>query len=210
MTTTITANDLLSTEVYALVRSRYRAGMIEMKARRRVMIGPHLSVVFESRETVLYQIQEILWAERSSSCTRIAEEIAEYERLVPRTSELTATLMLHGGAREAGQILMENLVAGRTAVFLRIGAFTIAAEALSPQCDPSCPVQYIRFPLEPHVLGEFVHRRTDVRLGAAYTGRTEIVPLPSALIAEMALDLDASRVLDAWLAPMLLTGPNSL
>src|SRR5690349_7101875 len=103
MSPAINTTDLLPTDVYARLRPGYRGRILELKRRRRVIVGRHISVVFESRETVLYQIQEILWAERPSSAARIDEEIAEYERLIPRACELTATLMIHSGSPSAGQ-----------------------------------------------------------------------------------------------------------
>lgn len=193
MISAIATEDLLPPDVYAGVRPDYRRRIIELKNRRRVMIGPHISVVFESRETALYQIQEMLWLERMTNSTRIALEIAEYEQLVPRASELTATLMIHSGSWEAGRILLESLFSATSVLYLCIDQRMIAAEPISPSGDAACPVQYLRFPLDFEALDRLRNRCPNVRLGAMYDGKFEVVPLASVTIDELALDLRANR-----------------
>lgn len=205
--TTVATGDLLSLDEYARVRPDYRRRIIEMKNRRRVMIGAHISLLFESRETILYQIQEMIWVERMTNSARIAQEIAEYERLVPRAQELTATLMVHGGSWEAGRMLLDGLMMQKSAVFLRIGHRVIPAETLLPFGDADCPVQYLRFPLDANAVDMLAHRRADVFLGATYAGRLEIVPLSPETVNELALESRASRVRRAN-GPRLQTETN--
>lgn len=189
MSPVVAPADLLPTDVYERVRPRYRGRIIELKRRRRVMLGEHLSIVFESRETVLYHIQEVIRAEGARSADRIAQEIAEYDRLVPRAGEVTATLMIHGGPPHAGRALLEGLAAGRDAVFLGLDARTISAEPLSPLCDPCCPVQYVRFPLDENAACALVGRRGEARVGADYGGKIETAALTGELRNELAAEL---------------------
>ncbi|MGK3983733.1 DUF3501 family protein [Sorangium sp. So ce136] len=202
MTPAFAAEDLLSTDAYGLVRARYRGRIIELKRRRRVTVGLHVSVLFESRETVLYHIQELLWLERPVRPERVAEEVAEYDRLIPRAGELTATLMIQGGPWLAGQALIEGLVAGHAVVLLMLGERRVAAELLSPVHDPSCPVQYLRFPLDRDAARALLERSVDVRLGVRYAGEIETVALPRETVDELALGLGAGST-PAARAPML-------
>lgn len=192
MSPVVVPADLLPADVYERVRPRYRGRIIELKRRRRVMLGEHVSIVFESRETVLYHIQEVLRAEGAGSVERVEREIAEYDRLVPRAGEITATLMIHGGPPRAGQALMEGLAAGRDTVFLGLDARTIPAEPLSPLSDACCPVQYIRFPVDEGAARAFVDRRVAVRIGADYGGRVEMAALPGESVDELAAELRAA------------------
>lgn len=188
----IASEDLLSLEMYAKIRPEYRRLIIDMKRHRRVLLSAHISLVFESRETILYQIQEMLWVERLTNAPRIAQEIAEYDRLVPRGSELTATVMVQGGSWDAGCLFIKHLVAQEDALFLRFGSRRINAVTISNSNDTDCPVQYVRFPLEAEAIEHLVHCREDLFVGAMYAGQLEIVPLSMATLDELALDLTTS------------------
>ncbi|WP_437971306.1 DUF3501 family protein [Sorangium sp. So ce260] len=202
MTPAFAPEDLLSTDAYGLVRARYRGRMIELKRRRRVTVGHHVSVLFESRETVLYHVQEILWLERPVKPERVREEIAENDRLIPRAGELTATLMIHGGPPLAGQALIAGLAAGQAVVVLTLGERMVAAELLSPVDDPSCPVHYLRFPLDAAAVRALRERRVDVHLGVHRAGGIETVALSRETVDELALGLGADSTPVAR-APML-------
>ena len=181
--------DILPIELYARVRATFRTQDLERKRRRRVHCGPQVSILFESRETVLFHIHEIVWLERPLRPERIAEEIAEYERLVPRDGELTATLMIHGGSQDAARELLANLGAERASVFLQIDARTFAAEHLAEQPDPACPVQYIRFPLDPLAMFALRDAKRSAQLGIRNGNSVEFVPLPIATREELVRDL---------------------
>lgn len=202
MTPAFAAGDLLSTDAYGRVRARYRDRIIELKRRRRVAVGLHVSVLFESRETVLYHIQEMLWIERPVRPERVEQEVAEYDGLIPRAGEITATLMIQGGPWLAGQALIDGLVAGHAVVLLVLGARRVAAELLSPVHDPSCPVQYLRFPLDRDAARALLGRSVDVHLSVHYAGRIETVALPRETVDELALGLGADST-PAARAPML-------
>ncbi|MDR7491970.1 MAG: DUF3501 family protein [Armatimonadota bacterium] len=79
---------------YEKVRPAIRAAVIALKRDRRVPVGDRLSVVFENRDTVLFQIQEMVRAERLVDEARIREEIACYNELIPDPGELSATLFI--------------------------------------------------------------------------------------------------------------------
>jgi hypothetical protein len=79
---------------YEKVRDARRASVIELKRRRRVSVGRYLSLVFENRETVLLQIQEMCRAERIADDAKVREEIAVSNALLPGPGELSATLFI--------------------------------------------------------------------------------------------------------------------
>jgi len=86
--------DLMSLEQYAHERPAFREKLIAHKRARTLHIGPHLTLLFEDRLTMQYQVQEMLRAERIFEPAGIAEELEVYNALVPDGSNLKATLLI--------------------------------------------------------------------------------------------------------------------
>jgi hypothetical protein len=94
VTRAIRLDDVLNFFAYEKVREGRRRRVIDLKRRRRVELGPHLSFVFENRETLLFQIQEMCRVERIVDDARVQDEIDVYSALLPRPGELSATLFI--------------------------------------------------------------------------------------------------------------------
>jgi hypothetical protein len=183
----IEPRDLLPVEIYDRRRTDYRRHVVELKRRRRVAVGPHLSLLFESRETVLSQIQEVVWLERPLREERVAEEIAEYDPLIPRRGELTATLMIHSGPPGAGRTLLSRFLSGaRRVIFLSLGGATFDAQPLWPDDDPDCPVQYVGFVLDAGAMSALRDPDISAQLGIEYCGDLQCVALPAETRHELA------------------------
>jgi len=90
----LTPDDVLDQRAYEREREAIRASVIALKAVRRVRLSPLLSVVFENRETVLFQVQEMARAERIITDEGIRAELDAYAPLVPGPGEWKATLLL--------------------------------------------------------------------------------------------------------------------
>jgi len=89
----ISLDDIISNEEYGNIRSSKRKEMIELKKFRRLDIGPVASLYFESKETMIYQIQEMAFVEKITR-EELHEELLSYNPLVPNGRELTATMMI--------------------------------------------------------------------------------------------------------------------
>ncbi|MEQ1439644.1 DUF3501 family protein [Fontimonas sp. SYSU GA230001] len=87
-------DDLLSLEAYARSRAEFRQRAIAHKRNRTVHVGPHLTLLFEDRLTVQYQVQEMLRIERIFEPQGIAEELAAYNPLIPDGHNWKATLLI--------------------------------------------------------------------------------------------------------------------
>ena len=87
-------NDLLGLEQYARQRDAFRAQAIAHKRARSIHLGDHLTLLFEDRATVQYQVQEMLRIERIFEPEAIAEELTAYNPLIPDGSNLKATLLI--------------------------------------------------------------------------------------------------------------------
>src|SRR6267378_460747 len=79
---------------YEKVRDTMRARIIELKKNRRVSVGENLTFLFENRDTVLFQIQEMVRTERIVEEPRVQDEIDAYRVLLPGPGELSATLFI--------------------------------------------------------------------------------------------------------------------
>ena len=85
-------SDLIAPDLYARDRKQFRKQLLEFKKNRRVSIGPYATFYFESFETMLGQIQEMLHIEKGGD-EQLKDELKAYNPLIPNGKELTATLM---------------------------------------------------------------------------------------------------------------------
>ena len=85
-------NDLMASNIYAQNRKKFRKELVEYKKNRRVTLGPYATFYFESYETMLGQIQEMVHIEKGGD-EQLKDELAAYNPLVPKGNELVATLM---------------------------------------------------------------------------------------------------------------------
>jgi hypothetical protein len=94
MTQTLTREDLMPLETYAVQRAEFRARVLEHKKPRRVSVGPALHLYFEDRLTIQYQVQEMLRIEKIFEAAGIQEELDAYTPLIPDGKNLKCTAML--------------------------------------------------------------------------------------------------------------------
>ncbi len=90
----LTHDELIPQEEYELQRESYRQTIIALKRRRRITIGDKVTLVFENRETLRFQIQEMIRVERIVDPKKVQEELDVYNALLPASGELSATLLI--------------------------------------------------------------------------------------------------------------------
>ena len=90
----LTQNDLLPPDEYERQREAYRQTIIDLKRRRRIGIGEKITMVFENRETLRFQIQEMIRVERILDPKKVQDELEVYNVLLPGSGELSATLLI--------------------------------------------------------------------------------------------------------------------
>jgi len=191
----LTAADLLSLEEYARARPAIRARMIAHRATRRLQVGAHCTWSFEDRETVRYQVQEMLRTERVFEPEGIAEELAAYNPLIPDGCNFKATMLIeYPDPRERSQRLTELRGIERRC-WMQIAGFepvyAIADEDLPREnATKTSAVHFLRFALEPASAaalkgGAALAAGIDL---AAYSARVD--PLPAALRAALLRDLE--------------------
>jgi hypothetical protein len=130
-----------------------RARIIALKKNRRVPVGDHLTFLFENRDTVLFQIQEMIRTERIVEAARIQDELDAYNALIPGAGELSATLfieipgLMHMGPEEVRRTVNRFQGLDERGVSLRVGEFDLPArfEAGHSSEEKMAAVHYLRF-----------------------------------------------------------------
>lgn len=149
----LTVGDLMPLEQYHKRRADFRAEVLAHKRRRQVAIGPNVTLYFEDRLTMQYQIQEMLRAERIFESEAIAEELAIYNPLIPDGRNLKATMMLEYPDETERRVALERLAGVEHAVYLEmgpIGRVVAHADEDLPRSndDKTSAVHFLRFELD--------------------------------------------------------------
>jgi len=187
----ISSSELLDLTGYEQARRQILAQIIEHKRPRRVSVGPELCFVFEDRETVLFQIHEMLRTERIVDAARIAEEVNVYNELVPGEHELSATLLIEIRDAERIRPMLDKLVGIDEHVRLDVGGTSVRARFDPKQFedDRISAVHYIRFPLGRELAARFRDPSVPVELAIAHPNYVHATPLAGATRASLARDL---------------------
>jgi hypothetical protein len=118
----LTPTDILGKDAYEQARPEIRRRIIVQKDKRRVLVGDHATFHFESRDTMLYQVHEMLRTEGSwLRPGALEEEVDTYNELIPRRGELSATMMLEYEAAEERARMLPQFVGIEQHVRLHIG-----------------------------------------------------------------------------------------
>ncbi len=163
--------DLMGLAAYERVRPQFRQELIDYKKHRRLPVGDRVSLVFENRKTVIFQILEMLRAERITDLDKIKEEVEVYNTLIPDANELSATLLLE---IEDQTKIRENLLKFLgidERVYLKIGerhTIRAAFEEGHSKEDKISAVQYVRFRLTPEARQAFVEGRDEARVAVEH------------------------------------------
>ncbi|HEY3643867.1 MAG TPA: DUF3501 family protein [Gammaproteobacteria bacterium] len=187
--------DLLSLEEYAQQRDAIRQRIIAHKRARTLHIGPNLTLLFEDRETMRYQVQEMLRAERIFEAAGIQDELDAYNPLIPDGSNWKATLLIEFGEVEERREALGKLIGIEDRVWMRVHGhaqvFPIADEDLEREtAEKTSSVHFLRFELTSSMVkalkeGEALDAGAD---HPEYTHSVKPVPaeLQKSLIADLA------------------------
>ena len=194
---TIELSDVKNLVEYEKVREATRARVIELKKDRRIALGENLTLLFENRETVLFQIQEMIRTERIVDEDKIRDEIESYRALLPRPGELSATLFIEipDIARMSTAQMREavNRFQGldQGVVWLDVGRSALPArfESGPTKEEKMAAVHYVHFAVPPEALAALDDPSQPVRLRVEHPRYRAEAVVPPALRAQMAADL---------------------
>lgn len=189
----ITRSDLIPDAEFAKVRKDRRAELLPLKRLRRIDLGPFCSFYFESFDTMLFQIQEMLLIEKGGAA-QVADELAAYNPLVPQGSELVATIMLEieDPIRRANSLARLGGIEDR--FFIQVGDEKVFG---APEGDvertrddgKTSSVHFVRFALSPAHVTVFRAPTTQIMIGCDHEGYAHLAVLSPAARAELARDL---------------------
>jgi hypothetical protein len=190
----LSRDDLYSLEEYARIRPDFRQQVMEHKRNRRVALGPHATLYFESRMTMQYQIQEMLRAERIFEPDGIDEELQAYNPLIPDGTNLKATFMLEYEDVEDRREALASLIGVEDHVWVQVDGFdkvlAIADEDLERDTDEkTSSVHFLRFELKPDMIAA-LKAGADLSVGSNHPELQEAVsPIPTAVRDSLVSDL---------------------
>ena len=185
--------DILDIAQYEKARGEVRRRVIELKQRRRVPVGPMITFVFENHDTVLFQIQEMMRAERMVEDAAIRHEIETYNQLLPEPGGLAATMLIE--LRDAGRIREEMArlhgVNTGEVTSLEVGGERIPGIFAAGQSDDrrTSAVQYVRFALSEAQRESFAGGRGAAELVIDHPHYRYRAPIEGEVRAELARDL---------------------
>jgi hypothetical protein len=205
MTRRLTLDDIADLRAYERGREEVRRQVIALRRRRRIAVGPIVSVVFENRETIRFQVQEMARAERLLSDTAIQTELDTYNPLIPEPGQLSATLFLELVDQQALRTWLPKLVGVERSVELRIGPSRsssgsrvchivrarpeAAHEEMLTREAVTAAVHYVWFDLEPEQVDAFAAGPVELAVDhPAYRHSTE---LATDTVRELMADLRA-------------------
>lgn len=186
--------DILDLRAYERERESSRNSVIEVKRRRRVGLGTVVTLMFENRETVKSQIQEMLRAEKVTSDSGVVEELNAYNPLIPEVGQLCATLFIELTTDEQMREWLPKLVGIEGSIVIKLSDGSEVrsiteeghAETLT-RADITAAVHYVRFEFSATQVDAFASG--VVQVACDHPAYLESVELPPFVVMELLSDL---------------------
>lgn len=193
----LTLEDIADQRAYARERDDFRARVMAMKQKRRVQVGPIVTLLFENRDTIRHQVQEMARVEKIATDEGIEAELATYNPLIPEPGHLSATLFVELTSEPELREWLPKLVGIETAVEIRLGTGA-DAEAVRCQVDPdheaqltrteiTASVHYVSFALTGEQVEAFA--TGPVALGVTHPNYDHSTKLSPETVDELLMDL---------------------
>ena len=188
----IEKEDLLPSDVYAKSRKQIRKDLVEFKKDRRIALGPYATFYFESFETMVAQVQEMLHIEKGGD-EQLKDELIAYNPLVPNGKELTATLMF-----EIDNPILRATFLGKVGgieekIFMKINDEIVKAvpeedvDRTSAEGKASS-VQFIHFKLNDDQVSKFKSDSATIELGIDHKEYTHTTRLAEDSVKSLCAD----------------------
>jgi hypothetical protein len=200
MTTKLTLDDISDLRAYERERDEFRRQIIDLKSRRRLHVGPIVTFVFENRDTIRFQIQEMARAEKIISDEGIETELRVYNPLIPEPGHLAATMFIELTSDEQLREWLPKLVGVEHRVVFRIGQGDGAIEVrcvVDPDHEKqltrdeiTASVHYVHFDLTPDQIDRFAAEPVTLRVD--HPNYEHELVLPDDAKAELLRDLRGS------------------
>ena len=165
----IQKSDIMPLDAYIKDRKEIRKNIVNFKKNRRVALGPYATFYFESYETMLAQVQEMLYIEKGGD-EQLHDELIAYNPLIPNGKELTATLMFEIDNPISRAAFLARVGGIEEMVFMKINGETVKGvpeedvDRTSAEGKASS-VQFIHFNFTDEQIEKFRSNDVDIELG---------------------------------------------
>ena len=188
----IEKEDLFPTNIYEKNRKQIRKDIVQFKKDRRIAIGPYATFYFESFETMVAQVQEMLHIEKGGD-EQLKDELLAYNPLVPNGKELIATLMFEIDNPISRAAFLGKVGGIEEKVFMKIDNEIIKAE---PEEDvdrtssegKASSVQFVHFKFNDDQINKFKLESTNIELGINHDDYTHTTKLMAENIKSLSAD----------------------
>jgi hypothetical protein len=188
----IEKKDLIPLDIYTKNRKQIRKDIVEFKKDRRIALGPYATFYFESFETMLAQVQEMLYIEKGGD-EQLKDELIAYNPLVPNGKELTATLMFEIDNPISRASFLGKVGGIEEKVFMKIDDAVIKAvpeedvDRTSAEGKASS-VQFIHFKFSDDQITKMKSGKADVQLGIEHKEYAHTTKLTEVNIKSLSAD----------------------
>ena len=190
----IQKEDIMSLDIYTKQRKELRKNIVEFKKNRRVSLGPYATFYFESYETMLAQVQEMLYIEKGGD-EQLKDELRAYNPLIPNGSELIATLMFEIDNPISRSAFLGKVGGIEQNVFMKVDEETIKAvpeedvDRTSAEGKASS-VQFIHFKFNDDQVKKFKLGSLNVELGIDHKEYSHVTKLPDVTLKSLSNDFN--------------------
>ena len=188
----ILKEDIMPLDVYIKNRKELRKNIVSFKKDRRIALGPYATFYFESYETMLAQVQEMLYIEKGGD-EQLKDELTAYNPLIPNGKELTATLMFEIDNPVSRSAFLSKVGGIEEKVFIKIDGESIKAipeedvDRTSSEGKASS-VQFIHFKFSDEQIQKFKLDGVDVEIGIDHKEYSHTTKLSSANLSSLSAD----------------------
>jgi hypothetical protein len=188
----ILKEDIMPLDVYIKNRKELRKNIVSFKKDRRIALGPYATFYFESYETMLAQVQEMLYIEKGGE-EQLKDELTAYNPLIPNGKELTATLMFEIDNPVSRSAFLSKVGGIEEKVFIKIDGEFIKA---SPEKDvdrtsaegKASSVQFIHFKFSDEQIQKFKSEGAEVEIGINHKEYAHTTKLNLANLSSLSAD----------------------
>ena len=190
----IQKNDIMPLDIYTKQRKKLRKNIVEFKKDRRVSLGPYATFYFESYETMLAQVQEMLYIEKGGD-EQLKDELTAYNPLIPNGKELIATLMFEIDNPVSRAAFLSKVGGIEQNVFMKVDGEIVKAfpeedvDRTSAEGKASS-VQFIHFKFNNEQIEKFKSNSLNVEIGIDHNEYSHTTKLTEDTVKSLSADFN--------------------
>ena len=188
----ILKSDIMPLDIYIKNRKELRKNIVSFKKNRRIALGPYATFYFENYETMLAQVQEMLYIEKGGD-EQLQDELTAYNPLIPNGNELTATLMFEIDNPVSRAAFLSKVGGIEQMVFMKINGEIIKAipeedvDRTSSEGKASS-VQFIHFNFTEEQIQKFKSNNAEIEIGIEHEEYSHATKLSKECISSLSAD----------------------